>query len=109
MNDHLAVVKGVDFDFQEASQKTINQIANEFGGESYFDPFDQRVTYMFNDPYVVPLSKIEDIHESLCEIGRSTEERHGCRYIGNELYLSTSEEGVIRLSELGIDFHLRYV
>ncbi len=109
MNDHLAVVKGVDFDFQEASQETINQIANEFGGESYFDPFDQRVTYMFNDPYVVQLSEIEDIHESLCELGRHAEERYGCRYIGNELYLSTSEEGVIRLSELGIDFHLRYV
>ena len=109
MNTHEVLVKGVDFDFQDASPVMIDQIADYIGGDSYYNPSEQRVTYMFEDPYMVQMGKLEKIHAGMSEIGRSAEELYGCRFVGNELYLSTSEEGAIRLSELGIDFYFRYV
>lgn len=109
MKNLEVLVKGVDFDFQYASMHTLNQIAGEFGGEIHFDPSDQRVTYMFTDPYVVPINDICKVQEKFSELGRSAGERYGCLYVGNELYLSTSQEGAIKLSEIGIDFYFRYV
>ncbi|NBS75157.1 MAG: hypothetical protein EBS66_16960 [Betaproteobacteria bacterium] len=103
------LIKGVDFDFQYASVHTLKQIADEFGGESRFEPSDQRVTYMFNDPYVVPINDIAKVHEKFSELGRSAGKRYGCKYVGNELYLTTSQEGAIQLLEVGIDFYFRHI
>jgi hypothetical protein len=109
MNTYEVLVNGVDFDFQDASPLMIDQIADDFGGESYCEHLGQRVTYMFQNPYLVPMSKLEKIQANMSEIGRSTEELYGCKYVGNELYLCTNEEGAISLSELGIDFYFRHV
>ena len=109
MNTYEVLVKGVDFDFQNASPLIIQQIADDFGGENYYEPSEQRVTCMFQNSYVVPLGRLENIHAIMSDVGRSAEDLYGCRYVGNELYLSTSEEGAIRLSELGIDFYFRHV
>jgi hypothetical protein len=109
MNDHEVLIKGVDFDFQHASPLTIYEIAKAFGGDGYYDSPAQRVTYMLENPCMVPIDKLSKIHADMSEIGRNTEKVYGCKYIGNELYLNTSAEGAKRLSELGIHFHLRHV
>jgi hypothetical protein len=109
MKNQAVLVKGVDFDFQDASPLTIYEIAQSFGGDAYYDSPAQRVTYMLENICVVPMNKLSKVHEELNEIGRSIEELYGCRYLGNELYLSTSEEEAKRLAELGTDFYFRHV
>jgi len=106
MKNYEILIKGVDFDFQGASKKTLNQITNEFGGESRFDFSNQRVTYMLSDPYVVPVSKLVEIHKQLNQIGKSVSKRFGCRYVRNEIYLTTDHETVDKLLEIDIDFSI---
>jgi hypothetical protein len=103
MNTFKFLVKGVDFDFQDDSLMAIDPIADDFGCESYIDPSVQTVTYQFQNPYLVPMVKLRKFYENTINFGQSADELYRCRYVGDELYLSTNDEGAIRLSELGID------
>jgi hypothetical protein len=104
-----ALVNGVDFDFQDASLQTLNQIAYVVGGVSRFNLSDQRVTYMFKSTYVVPIESLSFVHKKLDVIGEQIGHIYSCRYIGNELYLKTDKAGAVKISQFGVDFYLRHI
>lgn len=86
----LALVRGFDLFFADASAETLENIAKELGGSYSFNADEGRATYMFEKKMLVKLSSVAGIHKIANELGQTFADTYDCHYEYSELYLTVS-------------------
>ena len=67
----LALVRGFDLFFADASAKTLENIAKQLGGRYSFNAEEGRATYMFEKIIRVEISSLAGIHKVVSEHGNT--------------------------------------
>ena len=88
----LALVRGFDLFFADASAKTLENIAKQLGGRYSFNAEEGRATYMFEKIVRVEISSLAEIHKVANECGKTHAAMYGCHYDYSELYLTVSRK-----------------
>jgi len=88
----LALVRGFDLFFADASAKTLENIAKQLGGRYSFNAEQGRATYMFEEVMCVKISSLAEIHKIVSEYGITFAAMYGCHYRFSELYLTVSSK-----------------
>ena len=88
----LALVRGFDLFFADASAKTLENIAKHLGGRYSFNAEEGRATYMFEKIIRVEISSLAGIHKVVSEHGNTFAAMYGCHYEYSELYLTVSRK-----------------
>lgn len=89
--NEIVKVRGFDLFFHNASWLNVQDIASALGGNSSFDPLEQRATYMFEKARYIELGKLSEVHDIVNQVGESMAEANGCNYVTSELYLTTNQ------------------
>jgi hypothetical protein len=88
----LAMVRGFDLFFADASAKTLENIAKQLGGRYSFNADEGRATYMFEELMCVKISCLAEIHKIVNECGKTHAAIYGCHYEFSELYLTVGSK-----------------
>ena len=97
------VLRGQDFFFSKASNKTLQAIANELGGNSSYDFEQQKATFMFSKEILMEINKLDYCHEITNALGTHFGIKYGCDFIASELYLRMTEHQTKNFDIDGID------
>ena len=93
MTEKTVLVRGFDMFFQNASWLDMQEIANDLGGKSDFDPVEQRATYMFEKEREVTLDNLHDMYELVEDTGQKLATKYSCQYRNSGLHYRLEEEG----------------
>ena len=88
----LALVRGFDLFFADASAKTLENIAKQLGGRYSFNAEEGRATYMFEKIIRVEISSLAEIHKVANDCGNTFAAKYGCHYEFSELYVTVSSK-----------------
>jgi hypothetical protein len=88
----LALLRGFDLFFADASAKTLENIARQLGGRYSFNAAEGRATYMFEKIICVKIASLAGIHKVVNECGKTHAAMYGCHYEYSELYVTVSKK-----------------
>jgi hypothetical protein len=91
----LALVRGIDLFFGNASDQDLKDISCELGGKSSYDLFEQRATYMLRKDVLVEIDKLGECHELANYLGTYFAKKYGIQFESSELYLRVKKSKLI--------------
>lgn len=92
MIEKIVLVRGFDMFFENASWLDMQEIANDLGGKSDFDPVEQRATYMFEEERGITLEQLPDVYELVEDAGQKLAMKYSCQYRNSGLHYRLEEE-----------------
>jgi hypothetical protein len=88
---NLALVRGFDLFFHNASEQVLQDIAYELGGKSSYDLCEQRATYMLRNDVLVEVEKLGECHNLANSLGDYFSKKYSCGFEASELYIRTKK------------------
>ena len=93
MIEKTVLVRGFDMFFENASWIVMQDIANDLGGRSDFDPIEQRATYTFEKERGITLDDLPEMYELVEDVGLKLAMKYSCQFRNIGLHYRLEEEG----------------